>query len=187
MHTLFGGTAIRWPGTRVGFRSAGSGGLVPALHFPSPPLWIPAFAGMTSSALVTTSCFHFRTNLSSRPGPAHQGMKTGVPVGRAFCTVARGQGRLPVCRERGTSPSPRVVFDRATFSQPRPSWIPTFAGMTKSALGRTGCFHSRDHGETSKSNGFLGFSFQRTYIACHKSFTTWVFSLPPSCLDLAFP
>ena len=24
-----------------------SGGQAPALHFPSPPLWIPAFAGMT--------------------------------------------------------------------------------------------------------------------------------------------
>ncbi len=65
-----GGSSKRWPRTRVGCRSAESGGQAPrlaesstALHFPSPPLpfWIPAFAGMTNSALGKTSRFHFRT------------------------------------------------------------------------------------------------------------------------------
>ena len=32
--------------------------------------------------------------------------------------------------QRGTSPSPRVVFDRTTFPSPHPFWIPAFAGMT---------------------------------------------------------
>ena len=31
--------------------------------------------------------------------------------------------------QRGTSPSPRVVFDRTTFPHPHPFWIPAFAGM----------------------------------------------------------
>ena len=32
--------------------------------------------------------------------------------------------------QRGTSPSPREVFDRTTFPHPHPLWIPAFAGMT---------------------------------------------------------
>ena len=43
---------------------------------------------------------------------ARQGMKIGVPV----------------CRERGTSPSPRVVYDRATFAVPR---APTRGGRRR--------------------------------------------------------
>ena len=32
--------------------------------------------------------------------------------------------------KRGTSPSPREVFDRATFPSPHPLWIPAFPGIT---------------------------------------------------------
>ena len=37
-------------------------------------------------------------------------------------------GEFAVRLERGTSPSPRVVFDRATFP-PSPPWTPAFAGV----------------------------------------------------------
>ena len=39
--------------------------------------------------------------------------------------------------QMGTIPSPSVVFDRATFPHPLPSWIPAFAGMTFGGAG--GC------------------------------------------------
>ena len=42
----------------------------------------------------------------------------------------RGFWRAPARPQRGTSPSPRVVFDRTTFPHPHPFWIPAFAGMT---------------------------------------------------------
>ena len=82
-----GGSYPRWLGTRIGWRSAWSGGQAPALHSPgSPPLWIPAFAGMTkggpnwrvrqpwSAGTLKAAKHHFRTNHSSRLAPAHQGM-----------------------------------------------------------------------------------------------------------------
>ena len=40
----------------------------------TPPLWIPAFAGMTNSVAGT---IHSRTNQPCRPVPAHQGMRIG--------------------------------------------------------------------------------------------------------------
>ncbi len=48
MGALVDGCSSQWLGTTVGCRSAWSGGQAPALHFPSLPLWIPAFAGMTN-------------------------------------------------------------------------------------------------------------------------------------------
>ena len=42
----------------------------------------------------------------------------------------RGFCHAPPPPQRGTSPSPRVVFDRTTFPHPHPFWIPAFAGMT---------------------------------------------------------
>ena len=60
---------------------------------------------------------------------------------RVFSTVAREEGWLPDFLVRGTSPSPRGIFDRGTFTPPRPSWIPAFAGMT---IARIGGF--RSHG-----------------------------------------
>ena len=44
--------------------------------------------------------------------------------------LGRDEGWLPYCRERGTSPSPREVFGRATFPRPHLSWIPAIAGIT---------------------------------------------------------
>ena len=41
----------------------------------------------------------------------------------------------PTRPQRGTSPSPREVFDRATFPSPPPLWIPAFAGMTSRERG----------------------------------------------------
>ncbi len=54
-----------------------------------------------------------------RQGPAHQGMKSrrcGLihRIGAADSATPRARP------ERGTSPSPRVVFDRATFPFPAP-------------------------------------------------------------------
>ncbi len=37
-----------------------------------------------------------------------------------FSMASRDHGWLPVCRERGTSPSPSRVYDRATFPIPTP-------------------------------------------------------------------
>ena len=46
--------------------------------------------------------------------------------------------------QRGTSPSPREVFDRTTF--PPPLWIPAFAGMTNGGrYDRPGCLGLRLH------------------------------------------
>ena len=83
-----------------------------------PPLWIPAFAGMTKSVAGaypgswSGTCFH--SNRRCRQGPVHEGIKSwscGM-VGRigtaGFC-------HAPPPPQRGTSPSPRLVFDRTTF------------------------------------------------------------------------
>ena len=83
----------------------------------SPPLWIPAFAGVTKS--VAGVCF--RTNRSSRLPPAHQGMKT------------RG---CDFMRPGGTGDSARPLLGPsggqapALHSPSPPLWIPAFAGVT---------------------------------------------------------
>ena len=62
----------------------------------------------------------FVTNRSSRLSPAHQGMKNHELW---FGTANRHGGfcNAPPQPQRGTSPSPREVFDRATFPSPHPS------------------------------------------------------------------
>ena len=75
-------------------------------------LWIPASARMTNSVAGDN---YFRTNRSCRLVPAHQGMKSGS------CGLVQRIGTVdsadaPPRPLRGTSPSPREVFDRATFS-----------------------------------------------------------------------
>ena len=85
-----------------------SGGQAPALHSPSPPLWIPAFAGMTNGGSLA---------------PAHQGLKSGS------CGLARRVGTAdsatPLLRPSGGQAP-------ALHSPSRPFWIPAFAGMTNS-------------------------------------------------------
>ena len=106
---------------------------------PLPPLWIPAFAGMTivgrgfpgrarlprrdvrlleragHKATLEAAAFHFRRNRSCRLG-------LGTPRYEKpelwFGTVNWRGGfcHAPPRPQRGTSPSPREVFDRATFS-----------------------------------------------------------------------
>ena len=116
----------------------------------------------------------------NRLAPAHQGMKIGAPFSRGFSTASRDQGWLTVCRDRGTSPSPRGVFDRATFPFPalldsRPPQADTgYAscgndereiGLTNAGTHGTAKFHSRTNrscrlapahqGMKSRSRGFM--------------------------------
>ena len=51
--------------------------------------------------------------------------------------------------QRGTSPSPREVFDRTTFPHPYHFWIPAFAGMTESVAG---VFPGSGYGTCFRSN-----------------------------------
>ena len=72
------GGGIRRPGGRVTLA-----GDKPQRYNPlSPPLWIPAFAGMTNSVAGT---IHFRTNRPCRLVPAHEGMKTVALIGGVAC------------------------------------------------------------------------------------------------------
>ncbi len=63
---------------------------------PSLPSWGPAYAGMTT---VGDDNRHFRTNRSSRLGPAHHGMKMGALVGG---TTIQWLGRRVGCRSAGS-------------------------------------------------------------------------------------
>ncbi len=78
-----------------------SGGQAPALHSP-----IPTPPRMTNSALGPTGQFQFRINRSSRLPPAHQGIKTGAPVGGSSI---RCLGTWVGCRTAGSGgPAPAL-------------------------------------------------------------------------------
>ena len=78
---------------------------------------------------MTIGPVYFHTNRSCRLAPAHGGLKNhDLWFGAAnrhggFCNATPRP-------QRGRSPSPREVFDRATVPTSPPLWIPAFAGMT---------------------------------------------------------
>ena len=115
--------------------------------FPSPhPFWIPAFAGIDDTGRLFAGIpRHNRNGVGVYPGsesgtcfranplcwllPAHQCMKSWS-CGLVRRIGAVGSATPHLRPQRGTSPSPREVFDRTTFPSPHPFWIPAFAGMT---------------------------------------------------------
>ena len=137
-------------GGRLGLRCTGEG-----LPHPSPPLWIPAFAGMTRSrAGITTrqatpspspgACFH--SNRSSRLSPARQGTKMGLHADGVSALLVsplpspldsglrrNDECRAGCCWETGLASD---ALEALPYSPP-PLWIPAFAGMTMVGAGVT--------------------------------------------------
>ena len=100
--------------------------------------WIPACAGMTiggiggfrshdprrvKSIRIGGRQHHFRTNPPCRQGPAHQGVKSRI------CAWHGGFCYTPPGPQRGTSTSPRVVFDSPLHCVAcRPRYLPRGIG-----------------------------------------------------------
>ena len=81
--------------TKWGRRVDVGGGIVVGILSRDVSAWIPAFAGMTSSG--------------------------GPELWLVTANWHRGFRHAPPPPQRGTSPSPREVFDRTTFPSPHPS------------------------------------------------------------------
>ena len=91
MVLVVGGSSLRWIGTAVGCRTDGSGGQAPALHFPSPPIWISSSAGV--------SVLHVKDSRLAGGFPIPGGFETRLYGEggnlRVFSSVDRDCGWLP--------------------------------------------------------------------------------------------
>ena len=132
------GESARWVLPRpssapAGDKSLASRSLRPHYIPPSPPLWIPAFAGMTIGKIdgiprhyrsrVTSSRIGVRDMLSDQslmPAGAGTPRYEKLELWLGTANWHRGFCHAPPPPQRATSPSPREVFDRTTFPLPTP-------------------------------------------------------------------
>ena len=111
--------------TKWGRRVDVGGGIAVDVLSRNVSAWIPAFAGMTNGEAV--ECRHTRGRVTSLSYQSLIPVGTGTPrYEKPELWLGTANWRRGFCHalpppQRGTSPSPREVFDRTTFPIPTPS------------------------------------------------------------------